>query len=57
MHQHAPVANRATIERVAPEGFGPLIRYLQTANAGGGYTTKHYAISARKARLGAMGSS
>lgn len=50
-------ANRATIERVRPGGFDPLIRYLQTANAGWGYTTKHYAISARKARLGAMGSS
>jgi cyclopropane-fatty-acyl-phospholipid synthase len=51
------VANRATIERVCPGGFDPLIRYLQTANAGWGYTTKHYAISARKARLGAMVSS
>jgi cyclopropane-fatty-acyl-phospholipid synthase len=48
------VANRATIERVAPGQYQALIKYLQTANAGWGYTTKHYAISAGKVRLGPM---
>jgi cyclopropane-fatty-acyl-phospholipid synthase len=52
--QERAVANRATIERVSPGSFEPLIKYLQTANAGWGYTTKHYAISARKVRLGTM---
>jgi cyclopropane-fatty-acyl-phospholipid synthase len=47
-------ANRATIERLSPGSFDPLVKYFQTANAGWGYTTKHYAISARKARLGPM---
>jgi cyclopropane-fatty-acyl-phospholipid synthase len=32
--------------------FDPLIRYLQTASAGWGYTTKHYALTAVKIRLG-----
>jgi cyclopropane-fatty-acyl-phospholipid synthase len=45
-------ANRDAIERAAPSMFDPLIRYLQTANAGWGYTTKHYALTAAKVRLG-----
>jgi cyclopropane-fatty-acyl-phospholipid synthase len=45
-------ANRDAIERAAPGMFDPLIRYLQTANAGWGYTTKHYALTAAKVRLG-----
>jgi cyclopropane-fatty-acyl-phospholipid synthase len=49
------IANRATIEQVSPGSFDSLIKYLQIANAGWGYTTKHYAISARKVRLGPMG--
>ncbi|MFI6094834.1 SAM-dependent methyltransferase [Lentzea sp. NPDC051213] len=40
------------IEEVAPGMGEPLIRYLQTANAGWGYTTKHYALNARKSRMG-----
>lgn len=43
---------RDQIEQVAPGMYEPLIRYLRTANAGWGYTTKHYAIGARKSRLG-----
>ncbi|MFF7656416.1 hypothetical protein ACFZCY_42465 [Streptomyces sp. NPDC007983] len=27
-----------------------LLRYLETANAGWGYTTKHYALVCRKSR-------
>jgi len=46
------VANRDTIERVAPGQFEPLVRYLHAANAGWGYTTKHYALTAAKARYG-----
>jgi cyclopropane-fatty-acyl-phospholipid synthase len=42
----------ARIEEVAPGMSEPLIRYLQTANAGWGYTTKHYALSALKSRMG-----
>jgi cyclopropane-fatty-acyl-phospholipid synthase len=45
-------ANRDAIEEVAPGRFGSLVRYLQTANAGWGYTTKHYALTAAKVRLG-----
>jgi len=44
--------NRDRVEEVAPGMAEPLIRYLQTANAGWGYTTKHYALSARKSRMG-----
>jgi len=40
------------IEEVAPGMSESLIRYLRTANAGWGYTTKHYALSARKSRMG-----
>lgn len=40
------------VEEVAPGMGEPLIRYLQTANAGWGYTTKHYALSALKSRMG-----
>jgi cyclopropane-fatty-acyl-phospholipid synthase len=46
------VTNRESIEKAAPGRFDPLIRYLQTANAGWGYTTKHYALTAAKVRLG-----
>jgi len=42
----------ARVEEVAPGMSEPLIRYLQTANAGWGYTTKHYALSALKSRMG-----
>jgi cyclopropane-fatty-acyl-phospholipid synthase len=43
---------RDRIEEVAPGMYEPLIRYLRIANAGWGYTTKHYAISVLKSRLG-----
>jgi cyclopropane-fatty-acyl-phospholipid synthase len=46
------MANRDDIEKAAPGMFDPLIRYLQTASAGWGYTTKHYALTAAKVRLG-----
>jgi cyclopropane-fatty-acyl-phospholipid synthase len=46
------VANRDAIEAAAPGMYEPLIRYLQTASAGWGYTTKHYALTAVKSRLG-----
>jgi cyclopropane-fatty-acyl-phospholipid synthase len=45
------VANRASIEETAPGMFDPLIRYLQTASAGWGYTTKHYGLTATRARF------
>ncbi|AHH97311.1 hypothetical protein GCM10010174_72580 [Kutzneria viridogrisea] len=43
---------RERVEQVAPGMGEPLIRYLRTANAGWGYTTKHYALSALKSRMG-----
>lgn len=46
------IANRDEIERVAPGRWEALVRYLRTANAGWGYTTKHYALTAEKSRLG-----
>lgn len=46
------LANRDDIEKAAPGMFDPLIRYLQTASAGWGYTTKHYALTATRSRLG-----
>ncbi|KAK1185317.1 class I SAM-dependent methyltransferase [Streptomyces sp. NBS 14/10] len=45
-------AERDRVERAAPGMSEPLIRYLRTANAGWGYTTKHYALSALKSRMG-----
>ncbi|MFH9005885.1 SAM-dependent methyltransferase [Streptomyces afghaniensis] len=48
-------ANRDRIEAAAPGMAEPLVRYLRTANAGWGYTTKHYALTALKARLGPEG--
>ncbi|MES4907255.1 MULTISPECIES: class I SAM-dependent methyltransferase [unclassified Streptomyces] len=45
-------AERDRVERAAPGMSEPLVRYLRTANAGWGYTTKHYALSARKSRMG-----
>lgn len=50
--QAQAMANRDEIEKAAPGMFDPLIRYLQTASAGWGYTTKHYALTAAKIRLG-----
>lgn len=46
------LAHRDRVEAVAPGMSEPLLRYLRTANAGWGYTTKHYALTAVKARLG-----
>jgi cyclopropane-fatty-acyl-phospholipid synthase len=46
------LANRDRIEAAAPGMTEPLLRYLRTAHAGWGYTTKHYALTALKARLG-----
>lgn len=43
--------NRARIEAAAPGMTDPLIRYLQTASAGWGYTTKHYALTMRRGRF------
>ncbi|WP_062212986.1 cyclopropane-fatty-acyl-phospholipid synthase family protein [Streptomyces sp. NBRC 109706] len=45
-------AARDRVELIAPGMSEPLVRYLRTANAGWGYTTKHYALSARRSRLG-----
>jgi cyclopropane-fatty-acyl-phospholipid synthase len=47
------VTNRDRIEAVTPDMFEPLVRYLRTANAGWGYTTKHYGLVASKSRFGA----
>ena len=48
-------AARDRVELVAPGMAEPLVRYLQTANAGWGYTTKHYALTALKSRMGPTG--
>ncbi|MEU9990955.1 class I SAM-dependent methyltransferase [Streptomyces sp. NPDC048045] len=45
-------AARDRVELVAPGMSEPLVRYLRTANAGWGYTTKHYALGAMKSRMG-----
>jgi len=45
------VANRDRIDQAAPGMFDPLIRYLQTASAGWGYTTRHYAMTAARSRF------
>lgn len=43
-------ANQARIEELAPGYAAVLERYLETANAGWGYTTKHYALTCRNSR-------
>lgn len=45
-------ANQARIEAAAPGYLPHLLRYFETANAGWGYTTKHYALTAIRARDG-----
>jgi cyclopropane-fatty-acyl-phospholipid synthase len=45
-------AARQRIEELAPGYAGVLERYLEVANAGWGYTTKHYALVCRNARKG-----
>ena len=45
-------AARQRIEELAPGYAGTLERYLEVANAGWGYTTKHYALVCRNARKG-----
>ncbi len=53
--EHRVEAARDRVELLAPGMSEPLIRYLQTANAGWGYTTKHYALSAVRSRMGPTG--
>ncbi|WP_322768722.1 SAM-dependent methyltransferase [Frankia sp. Cr1] len=43
-------AATADIEQIKPGLAAQLERYLEIANAGWGYTTKHYALTCRKAR-------
>jgi cyclopropane-fatty-acyl-phospholipid synthase len=43
-------ARRQRIEELAPGFAADLERYLETANAGWGYTTKHYALTCRNSR-------
>lgn len=45
-------ANRELIEARAPGYAATLERYLETANAGWGYTTKHYALTCKNSRRG-----
>ena len=45
-------AARQRIEELAPGYADVLERYLEIANAGWGYTTKHYALVCRNARKG-----
>jgi len=45
-------ANRELIEARVPGYAATLERYLQTANAGWGYTTKHYALTCKNSRKG-----
>ena len=42
--------NRQRIDAIAPGYAADLERYLQIANAGWGYTTKHYALTCRNSR-------
>jgi cyclopropane-fatty-acyl-phospholipid synthase len=42
----------ASEQEAAPGMSEPLERYLSTANAGWGYTTKHYALTATRSRMG-----
>jgi cyclopropane-fatty-acyl-phospholipid synthase len=44
--------SREAIERAVPGMFEPLMRYLYTTNVAWGYTSKHYALTALKSRLG-----
>jgi cyclopropane-fatty-acyl-phospholipid synthase len=43
-------AHWTRIEELAPGYAAALERYLETANAGWGYTTKHYALTCRNSR-------
>ncbi|MGH3169963.1 MAG: SAM-dependent methyltransferase, partial [Trebonia sp.] len=45
-------ANRDLIESRVPGYAATLERYLETANAGWGYTTKHYALTCKNSRKG-----
>ncbi|MEU9640298.1 SAM-dependent methyltransferase [Streptomyces tendae] len=45
-------ANSDRVEAAAPGMAEPLIQYLRVANAGWGYTSKHFALTAAKSRLG-----
>ena len=45
-------AARPRIEELAPGYAAVLERYLEIANAGWGYTTKHYALTCRNTRKG-----
>jgi cyclopropane-fatty-acyl-phospholipid synthase len=42
--------NRDRIEQLAPDYPAELERYLEIANAGWGFTTKHYALTCRNSR-------
>ena len=43
-------ANAAKLDAIAPGIAAQLEHYLEVANAGWGYTTKHYALVLRNAR-------
>ncbi|MBL7500515.1 class I SAM-dependent methyltransferase [Frankia sp. CNm7] len=43
-------ANAESIDRIAPGMAATLRRYLEVANAGWGYTTKHYALVCQRSR-------
>lgn len=43
-------ANRQRIDEIQPGMADQLIHYLEVANAGWGYTTKHYALVCRRSR-------
>ena len=45
---------RATIEGILPGTTDRLLRYFEISAAGFGYTTKHYAVAARKSRMGSL---
>jgi cyclopropane-fatty-acyl-phospholipid synthase len=47
-------ANHARIEAAAPGYLADLLRFFETANAGWGYTMKHYALTAIRSRDGEM---
>jgi len=48
-------ANRDRIEAAAPGQAAELLRYFATANAAWGYTSKHYAFTASRLRMGLTG--
>ena len=48
-------ANRAAVEALAPGAADRLLHYFEVANAGWGYTTRQYAVTAVRGRAATGG--